>query len=97
METFEGYIIMKQFKSGSKSDGYYAHLYIGPSRVYKLYRAEVLPIHDTYFNQFHLKPVKVQGILHPRHRSINVGTVEIVNDSFLPSNEESDSTLNEQD
>ena len=50
MEAFNGYIIMKQYSSGSKSDGYIDYLYTGPTKVFKLYRSEVLHIHDTYFH-----------------------------------------------
>ena len=89
MEAFNGYIIMKQYSLGSKSDGYIAYLYTGPTKIYKLYRAEVLPIHDTYFHEYHLKFVSVSGIMHQRIRSINVESIEIIQDPFL-SNSETD-------
>lgn len=85
METFEGYLIMKQFALGAKSDGYTAYLFVGPNKVYKLYREEVLPIHDTFFYKYHLKFVSISGIIHPRIRSINVDSIEYVEDPFLSS------------
>lgn len=76
---------MKQYSSGSKSDGYIAYLYVGPTKVYKLYRAEVLPFQDTFFHEFHLKFVAVSGTLHQRIRSINVEIIEIVQDPIVLS------------
>jgi hypothetical protein len=87
METYNGYILMKQYSSGSKSDGYIAYLYISPTKVYKLYRAEVLPIQDTYFHEYHLKFVSVSGIMHQRIRSINVESIEIVQDPFMSNSD----------
>jgi hypothetical protein len=85
METFQGYIIIKKYSSGSKSDGFYAYLYASPNKVYKLYRADVLPIQDTFFNEYHLKPVLVTGLFHQRIRSIRVENIQIVNDPFFSS------------
>jgi hypothetical protein len=88
MENYNGYIIMKEYTSGSKSDGYMANLYISPQKVYKLYRADVLPAFDTYFNEFHLKYVQVSGELNLQFNSINVETIEIATDPFLSTDEE---------
>jgi hypothetical protein len=88
MENYCGYIIMKEYTSGSKSDGYVANLYISPQKVYKLYRADVLPVFDTFFNEFHLKYVQVSGELNPQFHSINVEIVEIAKDPFLSTDEE---------
>jgi hypothetical protein len=79
---------MKQFTAGSKSDGNIAYLYAGPNKVYKLYRPDVLPIHDTFFHEYHLKFVTVNGIMHQRIRSINVESIEIVQDPFLSDTDE---------
>lgn len=82
MEKFIGYIIMKQYSSGSKSDGNVAYLYISPNKIYKLYRAEVLPLLDTYFDEYHLKSVMVSGVFHQRIRSIKVDSIELIEDPF---------------
>jgi hypothetical protein len=82
MEKFTGYIIMKQYSSGSKSDGNVAYLYISPNKIYKLYRAEVLPLLDTYFDEYHLKSVMVSGVFHQRIRSIKVDSIELIEDPF---------------
>jgi hypothetical protein len=95
MENYCGYIIMKEYTSGSKSDGYVANLYISPQKIYKLYRADVLPTFDTYFNEFHLKYVQVGGELNPQFNSINVEMVEIAKDPFLSTDE--DEVKNEEE
>jgi len=97
METFQGYIIMKKYSSGSKSDGYYAYLYASPNRVYKLYRSEVLPIQDTFFNEYHLKPVLVTGIFYQRIRSIKVENIKVINDPFLSTMNEPESPVIDED
>ena len=97
METFNGYIIMKQYASGSKSDGYVANLYVASNKVYKLYRAEELPIADTFFNEYHLKFVAVSGIFHQRLKSINVDSIELSNDPFLSTDEQEVEIKNEEE
>jgi hypothetical protein len=96
METFNGYIIMKQYASGSKSDGYAAYLYVAPNKVFKLYRAEELASADSFFNAFHLKYVTVSGMFHQRIRSIKVDAIELGNDPFLSSNNVQDINSNEE-
>ena len=88
METINGYVIMKLYSSGSKSDGYVAYLFVAPNNVYKLYRAEELPIADTFFNEYHLKFVNVNGILHEKLKSINVESIELSQDPFLSTDEQ---------
>ena len=96
METFNGYIIMKQYASGSKSDGYAAYLYVAPNKVFKLYRAEELPTADIFFNEYHLKYVTVNGVFHQRIRSIKVDNIEIANDPFLTSGQNEDAQNNDE-
>lgn len=74
---------MKEYSSGSKSDGYVAYLYISPNRVYKLYRVDILPAHDTFFNEFHLKYVELIGELNQKFRSINVESIKLIPDPFI--------------
>lgn len=88
MENYYGYIIMKEYSSGSKSDGYVAYLYIGPNRVYKLYRVDILPAHDTFFNEFHLKYVDLIGELNQKFRSIKVESIKLIPDPFLDKESE---------
>jgi hypothetical protein len=88
MENYLGYIIMKEYVSGSKSDGFSANLYVSSKKVYKLYRADVLPAFDTFFNEFHLKYVQVNGVLNTQFNSISVESIEMAKDPFLSTDEE---------
>jgi hypothetical protein len=97
MEKFNGYIIMKQYSSGSKSDGLAAYLFVSPYKVFKLYRAEELPTADNFFNEFHLKSVTVSGVFHQRIRSIKVDSIEIANDPFLSNDLQSEEVKNEEE
>jgi hypothetical protein len=95
LENYCGYIIIKEYSSGSKSDGYVANLYISSNKIYKLYRLDVLPAHDTFFNEFHLKYVELKGDLNLRFKSIKVESVEIAKDPFLSIDE--DEVINEEE
>jgi hypothetical protein len=48
----------------------------------------VLPAFDTFFNEFHLKYVQVNGVLNTQFNSISVESIEIANDPFLSTDEE---------
>ena len=88
METFKGYVIMMEYKSGSKSDGNVASLYVGPNNILDLYREGILSFADTYFNQFHLKYVEVGGVFHENSNSLKVESIELLQDPFLSTNEQ---------
>jgi hypothetical protein len=97
MENFYGYVIINEYSSGSKSDGYVAYLFISPNKIYKLYRVDVLPVHDTYFNEFHLKYVELFGELNQRFRSIKVETIKSISDPFFNDGSKNDFNLNEEE
>jgi len=89
---------MKEYSSGSKSDGYTAYLFIAPKQIFKLYREDILPFMDTFFNEYHLKYVSVSGIFHERINSIKVEKIELVNDPFLSSiNEQEEEVKNDEE
>ena len=97
MENFNGYLVMKQYSSGSKSDGFVPYLYISPYKVYKLYWALELGIIDTFFNEYNLKYVSIQGVLHHRIRSINVESINLSQDPFLNNSDETGLIITEEE
>jgi hypothetical protein len=48
----------------------------------------MLPAFDTFFNEFHLKYVQVNGVLNTQFNSISVESIEIAKDPFLSTDEE---------
>ncbi len=88
---------MKEYSSGSKSDGFVAYLYISPNRIYKLYRVDVLPAHDSFFNDFHLKYVELIGELNQKFRSIKVESIKVLSDPFLGNGSKMDQNFKEEE
>jgi len=61
MKTYNGIIWVRNFSSGSKSDGNIAYFIDGHFNHYKIYRKGVRDINDAFFYPYHLKSVTVSG------------------------------------
>lgn len=62
MSEIIGIVRQQELAGGSKSDGVHTYLEVmGRGELYKLYRKEVYPIDDIYFDQFKDKNVVIDG------------------------------------
>lgn len=63
MDTYTGHIEYKLAGQGSKSEGFMAYLITPAGVSYRLYRKGTFEINDSFFKQFDLQEVEVNGEL----------------------------------
>ncbi len=82
MEKHKGIIWVRNFSSGSKSDGNKAYFIDNDFNHYQLYRKGFYEINDSFFYPYHLKTVEVTGEIQ-KNKWIMVETIELLEDNFL--------------
>ena len=81
MEKKIGIIWIRNITGGSKSDGNKTYFIDEEFNHYQLYRKGVFEINDTFFDNFNLKNVEVNGEIQ-KEKWIMVDSIELIADSL---------------
>ena len=81
MEKHKGIIWVRNFSSGSKSDGNKAYFIDNDFNHYQLYRKGFYEINDSFFYPYHLKTVEVTGEIQKNNWIMVVG-IEFLSDEL---------------
>lgn len=82
MEKHRGIIWVRNFSSGSKSDGNKAYFIDSNFNHYILYRKGIYEINDEFFYPYHLKMVEVTGVIQ-KQEWLMVEAIEFVDDHLF--------------